>query len=726
MEPLPAAQGLAFFLPEILESILFFCPRSVLLNSARFVNKKWYRASLAILQQHHNLVWNHSLVEPLPIQSVRYESSVNGEGSNRVMNAQDITEANLGMYPSRDPVASHDLTALNKVNDSLQAQTSSSRRQQLQPLTMTMDSYTMTRQERFSAQLATGRVTGVTIDKKDENQCCNWLTPTAPQRLTNHPKWAFALAGFCEIDGSLTWCGKDDIRSPPEELLPEDGPQWDRLVIHSIQFWPRYSHHEILFDAIGQCLRYLEMNTSKFPIAFDLVLALEHLPCLEHIRLGATDARKDWINSPSFMLLNAKEQRVWYDSGYRGLYSFSDAAAAAASKRAPSPKPAPFLRLQKMDLISANMPFMPFCRLVARLPNLIHLSLITCQFKLDNKLGWKEVFPDEHQRQRFRHFGYSCGEYWCEEQVKNIVESFPNLVSLHLPDTTMKRPIFQTIQQHYATNLRSLDLRLCRFHEDVTYQFHNLLCAGKFKNLVHLIAPYAYFLISDLEGDGNLWQTPQLRVLITSFNALAQRLSNGRSVYSFRNPGYSSSARDVRCSCLGPWEQDSYRRVNRSKGPVPQHACCEASSVLAEFLSTQCPLLEDLQIKIKPQACLGYPGLSALGRLKQLRSLRIWLEYLDRTQRQDLEWIQDMTGSTLFSQQAAKCHPSSAKHSFDSLQVLDIFVMNSIYDRPHDVLQWLCELAQSRFDCHLVLEHRHCLFDGFQNPPYFFLQSPCI
>ncbi|KAF9398325.1 hypothetical protein BGZ94_006046, partial [Podila epigama] len=340
-----------------------------------------------------------------------------------------------------------------------------------------------------------------------------------------------------------------------------------------------------------------------------------------------------------------------------GVDIFNDAVATAASKKAPLPKPTPFPRLQKMDLLSAEMPFLSFCRLMARLPNLIHLNLLACQYALDRVLGWKKIFPDESQRQRFRHFGYAFGDDITEEQVKNIVEAFPNLVSLHLPRTPMNLPIFRLIQQNYATNLCSLDLRLCYFDEDVTYQLHLLLCAGKFKNLVHFIAPFACFLISDLKGldnnyatassarkkDIKLWQTPQLRVLITSFDAVSRRIPNfDRSAYGFKNSETPSSTPDMPCSCLGPWEQKSFRNKNRYKDPVPQHTCCEASSLLARFLSTQCPLLEVLQIKITPQTCFGYPGLRTLGRLKELRELRIWTQYLDRTKRQDLEWIQDM------------------------------------------------------------------------------------
>ncbi|KAF9397519.1 hypothetical protein BGZ94_006272 [Podila epigama] len=275
---------------------------------------------------------------------------------------------------------------------------------------------------------------------------------------------------------------------------------------------------------------------------------------------------------------------------------------------------------------------------MARLPNLIHLNLIAFLYAPDAKLEWKKIFPDEHQRQRFRHFGYTCGYDMYEEEVKNIVESFPNLVSLHLTDTRMNWPIFQTIQQNYATNLRSLDLRLCTFDEAVTYQLHLLLCAGKFKNLIHLIAPNIHFQISDLMDQFNtsvsiapvnrkgvkLWETPQLRVLITSFNTISPRSpSNEHSAYDYKNPEYPSSTPDLPCSCLGPWEQSTFRNRNRDKDPVPQHACCEASSLLARFLSTQCPLLEVLQIKITPQACFGFSGLRTLGRLKELRELRI-------------------------------------------------------------------------------------------------------
>ncbi|KAF9411761.1 hypothetical protein BGZ94_001245 [Podila epigama] len=127
IEPLPPAQGFILFLPEILDSILCFCPRSVLINSTRFVNKDWYRASQVTLQRYHNLVWNHSLVEPLPIQPVpeSESSSVNGEESNGV-NAQDVL----------DPVAPHDLTAPNTANDSTPGQTPS-RRQQASPQSST-------------------------------------------------------------------------------------------------------------------------------------------------------------------------------------------------------------------------------------------------------------------------------------------------------------------------------------------------------------------------------------------------------------------------------------------------------------------------------------------------------------------------------------------------------------------------------------------------------------
>ncbi|KAF9396399.1 hypothetical protein BGZ94_006487, partial [Podila epigama] len=207
-----------------------------------------------------------------------------------------------------------------------------------------------------------------------KEKCCRIFEHTINQWSTNHPKWIFALAGYCEINGKPTWCGTDDIRDPPEELLPEDGPQWDvpepstldrpthatmapkRLVINSIHVWPRYSHHEIFFDAIGQRLRYLELTSSIFPAVFDLTLALEHLPCLEHVRLGYRTSFSDSFHSPMFVLLNAKEQRVWYNSGIRGVNRFNDAAAAAASKKALLPKPTPFLRLQKLDLISTEMP----------------------------------------------------------------------------------------------------------------------------------------------------------------------------------------------------------------------------------------------------------------------------------------------------------------------------------------------------------------------------------
>ncbi|KAF9411760.1 hypothetical protein BGZ94_001244, partial [Podila epigama] len=589
---------------------------------------------------------------------------------------------------------------------------------------------------------------GITIDMDEKESCCNFYDTTISSwSTTNHPKWMFALAGYGEINGEPTWCGAGFIAEPPEELFPEDGPQWDvpeptalndpegpaaialmfekcfreselaacrnleRLVIKSVHTWnPRYTHHDILFDAIGQHLRYFEL-TSYCTVVFDLVLALEHLPCLEHIRLGTSALLYMTIRNKMFLLLNKMEHRIWYHGDMDDVNNFDAAVVAAESKKTTSStKPAaPFPRLKKMDLLSAEMPFLSFCKLMARLPNLIHLSLYGIQYPLDEKLGWKKIFPDEQQRQRFQHFGYACeNTETSEAHVKSIVESFPNLVSLHLPKTRINIPTFQTISQHYATNLRSLDLRLRYFDETVTYQLHLLLCAGKFKNLVHLIAPDAVFLISDLQGFNNtsgsaasvsrkdvkLWQTPQLRVLMTSFDVLARRrASNERSAFWYETFEDPTSAPALPCSCLGIWEQTTFRHRNYSKDPVPQHTCCEASSVLAEFLSTQCPLLEVLRINITPQACLGYAGLRALGRLRELRELELWVYYLDRTKRQDLGWIQDMTttttssssnsssgsGSTLSGQCSKNRSLSKGRRlGFFSLESLRIRTKNSI------------------------------------------------